>query len=116
MSDNKTFLPLGAAAQADNEPHRHDYIRYDQQEPTVNTRMSAADRYALAWTSIASVIAAFALLWIIKLVACWGVTTFAPTAGCTLATGLFWFVPIALACGVVIVPVVAVWRHVRLTQ
>lgn len=89
MSDTKTFLPLGAAAQADNEPHRLDYIRADQYDRPVSARLAANEVKAITLAVGTLGPALLGVLALVQVVSCWG-QSYELTAGCRLATGLFW--------------------------
>ncbi len=89
MSDTKTILPLGAAAQADNEPGRWDYIRPDQYDKPVQARISAAEIKAIGLVIGGLGPGLLALLALVQWVSCWG-QSYDITAGCIAATVLFW--------------------------
>lgn len=103
-----TILPLGAAAQEDNDPHRLDYIRKDQYDRPVSARVSASEIRALVLAVVVIAPSLLAVLSLIQLASCWG-QQYDLSAGCTLATGLFWLYIIALVAGALSAVLVAVW-------
>jgi hypothetical protein len=100
MADTKTILPLGSAAQADNDPHRLDYLRHDQRDPVVSSRMTAQEIATIAVVAVGGALVLIGALALIRLAACWGVSEYRPTVGCTVATGLFWLSVVACVVGV----------------
>lgn len=101
MGDTKTILPLGAAAQADNEPGRWDYIRPDQYDKAISARMSAAEIKAIGLVIGIAAPGLLGLLSLVQWVSCWG-QRYDYTTGCTLASGLLWAyitLGVALALG-----------------
>ena len=90
MSDStKTIMPLGAAAQQDNDPHRHDYIRPDQYDRPIVSKLSAAEIRATGLVIGGLGAGLLALLSIIRWLSCWG-QSFDLTRGCMAASVLFW--------------------------
>lgn len=90
MSDTKTFLTLGGKAQDDNLINdRLDYIRRDQAERGVSTRVSASEIKAIVLAVGTLGPALLGVLALVQVVSCWG-QSYELTAGCRLATGLFW--------------------------
>ena len=102
MADTKTFLPLGGAAQADNNPNEHhDYIRPDQYDKPIVARMSASEIKAIGLVIGLGAPGLLVLLSAIQGVSCWG-QRYELTSGCVVATGLFWvysILGVALAVG-----------------
>jgi hypothetical protein len=90
MADStKTIMPLGAAAQADNDPHRLDYIRADQYDRPISAKMSAAEIKAIGLVIGALAPGLLLLLSIVQWVSCWG-QSYTLTTGCKAASVLFW--------------------------
>lgn len=106
MSNQKTILPLGSAAQADNwDHHRLDYIRPDQQDMLIRGRMSAREMIAAGIVGGGMASGLALLLWIVKVWNCWA-QTWDVTTECRIASGLGWFYIIALvivAVGAVVI-------------
>jgi hypothetical protein len=98
MGDTKTIMPLGGAAQLDNEPGRWDHIRPDQYDKPINAKMSAAEIKAIGLVIGALGPGLLLLLAAVQGVSCWG-QRYDLTTGCTVATGLFWGY---IACGVLL--------------
>ncbi len=89
MGDNKTFMPLGGAAQLDNDDHRHDYIRADQYDKPIAAKMSASEIKAIGLVIGALGPGLLLLLTAVQGVSCWG-QRYDFTTGCRLASGLLW--------------------------
>lgn len=89
MGDTKTILPLGAAAQMDNELHRLDYIRPDQYDKAITAKMSAAEIKAIGLVIGLAAPGLLGLLSLVQWVSCYG-QSYDLTTGCTVASGLFW--------------------------
>lgn len=116
MGDTKSFLPLGGAAQADNEGHRLDYLRRDQHDPVIGTRQSASEMLAAGVVAGAGGLVLEGILAAVKGVACWGVSSYAPTFGCTAASGLFWTYTAAIPVLAIGYLGVAIWSRIQRTR
>jgi hypothetical protein len=112
MGDStKTIMPLGAAAQADNEPGRWDYIRPDQYDKPIAAKVSAAEIKALGLVIGLIAPGLLLLLAAVQGVSCWG-QSYDLSTGCKLASGLLWGY---ITCGVLLAlgsAIVLLWGRV----
>lgn len=115
---NVTVQRLGDEAQADNDPHRLDAIRRDQLQldKQISTRLSAPE--IRAYGLVGGVVALLLLgtLAIFRWSFCLGVDEYAPTFGCTAATGLLWVYTVVLAVLPVAGTGVLLWGRIVRTR
>lgn len=116
MSNQKTILPLGGAAQADNDKHRLNYIRPDQHDRSVDSRMSAQEIIAAGVVCGGVVLILTIVLSLIQTAQCWGVSEWQPSTGCTMARAFFWLWIGALVLGTIATLCVFLWGRFKRVQ
>ncbi len=111
MAEQRTIMPIGGAAQADNEPGRWDYIRPDQYDAPINAHISAKEITAIGLVVGSLGIVVLALLAIVQGVSCWG-QRYALTAGCQTATALFWSYTILAVVLALVTAALLIWGRI----